>query len=145
MSADFFSVAVPLDADRAEELLPMLESAEQEYKGNVYVDATEELLGLIADQTCFAMSPNFPVFVAIDRFAANRKLLGGHAYRWIPAGELATFHSYVEALDARAAADEIDRWGNGTDDVATGLAALGTGIEQAARGELGLLLVCFPA
>jgi hypothetical protein len=145
MSADFFSVAVPLDADRAEELLPLLAGAEQEYNGNIYVDATDELLAMIEDHSGVVMSPNFPVLVAIDRFAANRKLLGGHAFRWIPAGELATFHTFVEKLDARAAADEIDRWGNGTDDVATGLAALGTGIEQAARGELGLLLVCFPA
>lgn len=145
MSADFFSVAIPLDAESAEELIPMLEGAEQEHNGNVYVDATDELLGLIEDQSGFVMSPNFPVFVAIDRFAANRSLLGGHAYRWIPAGELATFHTFVEKLDARAAADEIDRWGNGTDDVASGLTALGNGIEQAAHRELGLLLVCFPA
>jgi hypothetical protein len=144
LSADFFSVALPLDADRAEELLPLLADAEEEHNGNIYVDATDELVGLI-ESGGFAMSPSFPVFVAIDRFAANRELLGGRAFRWIPAGELATFHSFVEKLDARAAADEIDRWGNGTDDVATGLAALGTGIEQAARGELGLLLVCFPA
>jgi hypothetical protein len=144
MSADFFSAAMPLDADRAEELLPMLAGAEVEHDGNVYIDAAEELLGMI-DPSALAMSPNFPVFVAIDRFAADRKLLGGHAYRWIPAGELAAFHSFAEKLDARAAADELDRWGNGGEDVATGLAALGAGIELAALGELGLLLVCFPA
>ena len=85
------------------------------------------------------------MFVAIDRFAANRELLGGRAFRWIPAGELATFHSLVETLELPAAASALDRGGNGGDDARTGLAALTAGIECAASNELGLMLVSFPA
>jgi hypothetical protein len=145
MSADFFSVALPLVAGAAETLVPKLAQAEKEYNGNTYVEATKEILGLVDDPSQLAMSPNFPVFVAIDRFATNRDLLGGHAFRWIPADELATFHSFVEHLDARAAAAHIDRWGNGARDVATGVDTLVTGIDRAANAALGLLLVCVPA
>lgn len=145
MSADFFSVALPLDPERVAELLPLLAEAEEEHNGNVYVDATEDLLPLLDDDSALAMSPNFPVFVAIDRFAAKNQLLGGHAYRWIPAGELAAFHTLVEKLELPAVASALDRGGNGDQDASAGIEALAAGIERAASAELGLLLVCFPA
>lgn len=145
MSADFFSVAVPLDSERAAELLPRLAEAEEEYNGNIYVDATEKILAMLDDDTPLAMSPNFPVFVAIDRFATGRKLLAGHAYRWIPVEELATFHSLVETLELPAVASALDRGGNGDEDARKGIEALASGITRAATAKLGLLLVCVPA
>lgn len=146
MSADFFSIAIPLDAEEAEARVPELAAAEEEYHGNVYVDATEEVLGWLAEDTPMSMSPNFPAFVALDRFAAGRRLLGGHAYRWVPSDELVAFHQLVEELGAgwEPAAVMLDRGGNGDEDLRAGLAALAAGIALAATRECGLLLVCIP-
>lgn len=144
MSADFISIALPLDAEDADALVPELAAAEQEYNGNVYVAAGDEIFGRLDQGTPLAMSPNFPAFVALDRFSAGRRLLGGHAYRWVPFDELVALHELVEELDGtwQAAAAMLDRIGNGERDTRAGRDALAAGIELATSLERGLLLLC---
>lgn len=152
MSADFLSFAVPLETSVAESLIPRLLATEEEYNGNVYLLAHELLIALLPQDVPLAGSPNFPVFVALDRFTTPPgQLLGGHAVRWLPPSELDELQAFLARLaaDDRAslehAASQLNRWGNGADDVEGGLAALAAGLGAARRTGRGLLLCCLPA
>jgi hypothetical protein len=150
MSADFFSIAVPFDDADASELVPELKAAETEYNGNVFVDATDDLLYLTDQARTVVMSPNFPVFVGFDRFAANRKLLDGHAFRWVAPAELDRFRELLDGIvraagGRDAAIERVAReMGSDEPDVAEGLDALTGAIDDAAQAKRGLLLVCIP-
>jgi hypothetical protein len=149
VSADFFSIAVVLDDADAAELLPELRAAETEYNGNVYVDMGDELIELVEEAPSPVISASFGVFVGLDRFAADRRLLDGHAFRWVALPELARFRALVDdvvrAAGGRdAAIERVAREIGGEDDAAAGLDALYGGIDEAERVKRGLLLLCLP-
>jgi len=157
MSADFISIALPLDPARALPLIEICADAEVEYDGNIFVDASEDLMALVDDDVPLAISPSFAAFVALDRFAAQPAgitLLDDHAYRWVPPDELAVIASALAQLVAGTGgrdrvvaqvAPYLDRWGNGDQDVRIALDALDRGIASAQASGRGLLLACFPA
>ena len=155
MSADFISIALPLDPARALGLVETCADAEVEYDGNIFIDASDELMALVDDDVPLAISPSFAAFVALDRFAAEPAgitLLDGHAYRWVPADELAVLASALAQLVAGGrdrvvaqVAPYLDHWGNGDHDVRIALDALDRGIASAQASGRGLLLACFPA
>jgi hypothetical protein len=148
VSADFFSFAVPMDPAVAAELLPVLAASEQECNGNVYVDDVRLVMAYIDPQTSVVLSPNFPAFVALDRFTTPvGALLAGHAVRWLAAAELEGLAATVAGLRAggavalAAAAHQLDRGDNGPTDAAAGLDAIERGLGAARAAGRGLLLV----
>jgi len=149
LSADFFSFALPLTDDEANALLARLDGSEVEYNGNVYCDVGfDEFAALVTPDTPMSMCPNFPAFVALDRFACDHVILGGKAHRWIPAAEVGRFRSRLDAAMASGRVDQaiamVDRGGNAAGDIQAGLTALRAGAGEASRNGLGLLLACLP-
>jgi hypothetical protein len=103
---------------------------------------------MVDDATPMAMSPNFPSFVALDRFGIEPRgaLLGGRGFRWIPRAELAAVRSLIARGELVAmVAPQLDRWGNGEADVGNALEALERGIDLAEASGRGLLMLCIPA
>jgi hypothetical protein len=132
-----------------------LRGCEQHYNGNVYVEPNDrdqrELFALITEGTNLAISPNFPAFVALDRFVAQParlSLLDDRAVRYVPPPELEALGQTLEALselDLAPAQEMLERGNNGARDVEAGLQALRGGLAAARDADLGLLLVCTPS
>lgn len=148
MSADFFSFAVPMAPAVAAPLLAALAATEHEHNGNVYLDAIELVMPYVDETTPLVLSPNFPAFVALDRFTRpGGALLDRHARRWVAPTELAQLEAWIAQLRAGGAAaladaaEQLDRGGNGADDAAAGLAALERGVAAARAAGRGLLLL----
>lgn len=152
MSADFFSMALTLSPDDAKPLLAALAGSEVEYNGNICCDTDlgvfMEALG--DDPEDVSMCPNFPAFVAIDRFAAQPagiRFLEHRAYRWISPSEL---QGWTETVDALAKADlseavaMVERGYNGVRDITQGLTVLRCAVTRARAAGHGILLVCMP-
>jgi hypothetical protein len=122
---------------------------EVEYNGNVYLDCgPDEVIELTGewDEGQLSMTPNFPAFVALDRFGANRQLLLGHAGRLVLADELAGFAAEWKKLRAKpslvsSAFEMVDRGFNDKSDIETAVRsiddALATALKQ--RHDLALL------
>ena len=150
MCADFFSVALVLSDAEAAELLGQLRGRDVEYNGNVYCEALDAVMPLITTDTPLAISPNFPAFVALDRFCAQPnglRLLDNGAHRWLPPDELDALGHTLDRLGEAGQAEAVamvERGGNGAQDIAAGLEALQHGLADARTTGRGLLLVCTP-
>jgi len=145
-----FALAVPRSLERK---LQRVVADETEYNGNVYLNCDVEQLSELAGEHLgedVVMSPNFPVFVAIDRFGAGRALLDGHAGRWVPSQQLAAFSTQWKAIKGRAqlvhrAAGAIDRGQDARADIEAGIAAIDAALAAAKKRKLDLALLCVPA
>jgi hypothetical protein len=161
VSADFFSIAIP--HDRGDTLVSELAAAECEYNDNVYVDLRFDRYNSICvaapepgsddEEIPPIISSNFPVFVALDRFVTGRKLLDGHAFRWLPPDRVPWFGQMFQRVvrfgGGRASViDEVARWidrGSGAREQAReGLDALEKAIGVAQKAGTGLLVLCVP-
>ena len=149
MSADFFSFAIPLGGAHVATLLEALRATEAEYNGNVYCDALHLVVDLVDASTPTVLSPNFPAFVALDRFTTpTGALLERHACRAF-ANELEL--DALEAVVARlrtggsaaiaGASEQLDRGTNGPHDAAEALSAIERGLATARKNGAGLVLV----
>jgi hypothetical protein len=151
MSSDFYSVVIPLGDEQASALVESL--SEEEYNGNVYVEGMEPLELIPDDQVAqlVVMSSNFPALVALDRFGLGRKLLGGHASRWVAAADVPSFRHELAALfaaaggqDALMAAvrDQVERMSGEGEEIWRGVVmALELGFSLATERRTGLVLV----
>jgi hypothetical protein len=150
VSADFFSWALAIRSADARALIATLAATEKEYNGNVYSDATGELMKWLREETPLVRSPHYAAFVALDRFSLGRKLLFGHASRYIAVDKLAEFERDLRANIATAGGEagvitatqpHLER-GHQSTEAREGLDALFRGIALAHASELDLLLAC---
>jgi hypothetical protein len=152
MSADFISIAMAVDPSLRPELLELMRS-EVEYNGNVYLECgVDDLVGLLGElyEGSFAMSPNFPSLVAIDRFGADRQLLEGHAARYVSHAQLKTFAAAWKKLKTapdlvERAFAAVDRGYNDESSVTECVDAVDEAIELAQRRKVDLVLLSVAA
>lgn len=146
MSADFFSFALAVDPAVAEREVTKLARAETAYNDNVYLDCGPETLDVLG-VGAFVMSPNFPAFVAIDRFGCARALLEGHALLHVRHAGLPTWRAKWDAIRktpnlAQIAFAPLDRGYNSDDTISEAVAAIERALEDAEERGRDLILAC---
>jgi len=150
MSADFFSIALVVDPAAARRAVDDLAQLETSHRDNVYLDCSPdalEVFGVELDESMFAMSPNLPAFVAIDRFGCERARLAGRAIRHIPNAEIAAWRPQWEAMrDAPGLVDRVfphlDGGYNDETDVTAAVAAIDQALDEAEARCMDVVLVC---
>lgn len=151
MSADFISFALAVPSSMRQGLMALAEH-EAEYNGNVYLTChVDEVIELVGEELGprFALSPNFAVFVAIDRFGVDRRLLHGRAARYVANEELAEFRDQWTVLKTlpelvERAAAAIARGQDAEAEIQAGIAAIDGAIDAACRSALDLVLLSLP-